>query len=177
MKHFIIGTIFFALGSLAEANVVFYVNAHGDDATLFMGRSLSNDIKASVETGHRVILITATAGDAGTATGNGDGVSPKYLARERGHSNVLQFLWGRTGVNNAQFSSGMVNVGKKNVHRSQIISLPNGGYVAWYNIRLPDGNIGGDGYASTGLQSLIKLENGKIRTISSIDQSSSYTKN
>ncbi len=176
MRHLVIGTLCFAAAVVAQADVVFYVNAHGDDAALFMGRSLAQNIKDSLAAGHRVILITTTAGDAGFGTGQGKGVAPNYLAREQGHSNVLQFLWGQAGSNDAQYRSAMVNLGTKSVYRAQLGSSQNAGDVTWYNLRLPDGNLGGEGYPHTGSESLLKLENGTIRTISAVDRSARYTK-
>lgn len=176
MKNLVIGTLCCVAASVAQADVIFYVNAHGDDAALFMGRSLSQHIKDSVAVGHRVVLITTTAGDAGFGSGPGKGVAPNYLAREQGHTNVLQFLWGRAGSNDAQYRSAMVKLGGKSIYRAQIAATQKAGDVTWYNLRLPDGNLGGEGYPHTGSESLLKLENGSISSISAIDGSARYSK-
>ncbi|TCM69233.1 GlcNAc-PI de-N-acetylase [Acinetobacter calcoaceticus] len=176
MKNLLVGGVCLVSAFSAQANLNVYANAHGDDAALFMGQSLSHDVKSVIEAGDRIVLITTTAGDAGAGTGNGQGVAANYLARELGHSNVLQFLWGKVGANHAKISSETVNLAGKSVHRTQIAAAERGGYVAWYNIRLPDGNMQGQGYPSTGSQSLLRLDNASIAKISAVDQSAVYSK-
>lgn len=171
-----LGILCFMVAVSAQGNVDVYVNAHGDDTALFMGRSLTQTVKASHDAGHRVILITTTAGDAGSGSSNGGGTAPTYLARELGFTNVLQFLWGSFGATQAKISSQMTKIAGKSVYRAQVSEHSHGGYLAWYNIRLPDGNMQGQGYPSTNSQSLLRLEEGKIQQITAVDQSATYSK-
>lgn len=160
----------------AQADIDFYVNAHGDDTALFMGRSLSQNIQAAHDAGHRVILITTTAGDAGAGSTDGVGTAPTYLAREQGFSHVLQFLWGRYGATQNKIQSQMTKIAGKSIYRAQLGSDQHQGKIAWYNLRLPDGNLQGQGYPSTQTQSLLRLEQGEIHQIAAIDQSANYSK-
>jgi hypothetical protein len=158
--------------TFANANVVFYVNAHPDDLELFMERNLSHDIYDHPDA-TAVIVITTSAGDAGLGTGNGSGIAPYYLARELGHVNALQFLEGLTGTSQGSFYTGrIVEVLGKKMYRAQI----NGHPIIWYNLRLPDGGFDGNGYETTGWQSLAKLDDGRIPKITAVDGSASYTK-
>lgn len=94
MKRLILVGLGMLMACVTRADVDFYINAHADDAVLFMGESLAEKVMLSAKDGNKVVLITATAGDAGAGTGNGLGVAPNYLAREQGHNQALQFLWG-----------------------------------------------------------------------------------
>lgn len=168
----IIFAVLLSLFSSAQANVVFYINAHPDDAELFMAKSLWTDIIASPGA-HKIVVITVTAGDAGYGQGNGAGVGPIYRARETGHSSAIQFLWGLNGsVIGSKFKDAQVTVGGKRLYRGQI----NNSNVIWYNLRLPDGNSDGNGFSGTGYQSLAKLDNNQISTMTAINGSASYTK-
>jgi hypothetical protein len=76
---------------------------------------------------------------------------------------------------------------QKSIWVSRIVRVNDGQYVTISNpkgnkrislifMHLPDGNMKGDGFKNTGNNSLEKLNNGKIKRISSIDKQSSYTK-
>lgn len=176
MKRLILASLGMVMACVTQANVDFYINAHADDAVLFMGESLAEKVLSSAQEGNKVVLVTATAGDAGAGVGNGLGAAPNYLAREQGHDQALQFLWGRTGAHQAQVTSQLLKLKGKLVHRAQIQPVTQQGGLAWYSLRLPDGNLEGQGYVSTGQQSLARLEQMQIRKMTAVDQSATYSK-
>lgn len=73
-------------------------------------------------------------------------------------------------------TSTLLKLGGKSVHRGQIQPMTNQGGIAWYSLRLPDGNREGQGYVSTGQQSLAKLNQMQMIKITAVDQSATYNK-
>ncbi len=132
--------------------------AHYDDDLLFAGSRLDDAIAA----GHFVRTVFLTAGDAGKGADYAAG-------RERGIRSAYNEMRGST----ADWSSTEV-------------TLDTGAIVtAWQPadtdritlifFRLPDGNINGKGFASTGYANLPKLADNTIGSLSSLDGSYSVT--
>jgi LmbE family N-acetylglucosaminyl deacetylase len=117
----------------------FYISAHPDDIELFMGRNAWRDIEADAP---RVVFLVLTAGDAGLAM-------DYTLARESGHERAIRFWAGLNGKPLAGTVSAPVQIGEVQLVRHAI-----GARVVVYNLRLPDGNPDGTGYAVTGNESL-----------------------
>jgi LmbE family N-acetylglucosaminyl deacetylase len=137
---------------------VMNVVAHQDDDLLFMNPDLIHDIKA----GHCIRTVYLTAGDAGNEL-------PYWLSREQG----------------AEAAYGEM-LGNKPVWTQQIVKLPSGQFVTMDSpndnrhislifMHLPDGNVHGDGFGKSHHESLSSLLEGRLSTIHTIDQQSSYS--
>lgn len=120
--------------------VVYYVSAHPDDVLLFRGEVLHGDLHWDDV---RVVNIVTTAGDAGR-------IDDWWWAREHG---LVDSCARTTGE---EFTPEPVPVNGHTVMCYRAAS--------WrcYFLRLPDGNVDGEGFASTGYQSLAKLRDGAI---------------
>jgi|GEM_PF-381965 len=162
---FTIGLIvMFGFSNLNAQTTSVYVSAHPDDWQLFMNPNAYNSIKGTNE---KVIFIHTTAGDAG------DGITNNhYLAREEGSLRAIRFM-----------SNTFTNQGAPGINMNQTIVNVNGHQIlkfsyrnaVMYFLRLPDGNYSGTGYPQTSNQSLQKLYNGSITSISAIDGTTTYS--
>jgi hypothetical protein len=135
-------------------DTVFYVNAHADDALFFRGEGLYTDLHTpEVKTVH----VLVTAGDAGRTDG-------WWETRETA---LLEATAGT--LTPGPVTSARVTV---NGHRVQRYTAP-----TWvvYALRLPDGNLDGNGFPATGNRSLTKLRSGAIGSLPAVDGSTTYT--
>jgi hypothetical protein len=149
----------------AYQRVSFYFSAHQDDWQLFMNPSAFQDV---LDGNTKCIFIHMTAGDAGLGTGNGGRKYPLYRARENGAEKAIRFMADSDYRPPAETAvSAMVFSG----HPIQRVSYRN---TVAYFLRVPDGSPEGTGYADTGYQSLKRLADGKIGTLSAIDGTTSY---
>jgi hypothetical protein len=99
--------------------------------------------------------------------GNAGRSQPYYLARENGAKLSVMFI--ANGPNNpVTASDSETSIGGHTIKRWTY------GPTVSYFLRLPDGNMDGDGYDSTGLQSLRRLHEGAIQSITAIDASATY---
>jgi LmbE family N-acetylglucosaminyl deacetylase len=143
-----------------SCNVPTYMNivAHQDDDLLFMNPDIIHDIKA----GRCVRTIYITAGDAGSG-------EYYWLRREQGSEAAY-----------SQMS------GASTVWVQRIVKLSNNSYITVANPRgdttislifmhLPDGNINGNGFATSGHESLQRLESGSISLMHTVDNQSVYS--
>lgn len=132
--------------------------AHQDDDLLFMSPDLIHDVRA----GYCIRSIYLTAGDAG-------GDEHYWLSREHGTEAAY---------------SDMLRSNAPWIQRT--IGLPGGQYVTIANpdkntnislifLRLPDGNVRGEGFAASHHESLLNLETGRTNHMDSVDGQSSYT--
>ncbi|MDC8000175.1 discoidin domain-containing protein [Aequorivita todarodis] len=162
---FIIGLIaFVGFPSLTAQTTSVYVSAHPDDWQLFMNPNAYNSIKGTNE---KVVFIHTTAGDAGNGITNN-----YYLAREEGSLRAIRFM-SNTFTNQGAPGTNM-NQTTVNVNGHQILKLSYRNAVIYF-LRLPDGNYRGTGYSGTNDQSLQKLYNGSIPSISAIDGTATYS--
>jgi len=145
--------------------VSFYFSAHQDDWQLFMNPAAFKDV---LDGDAKCIFVHMTAGDAGLGTGNGERKHPLYLARENGAESAIRFMADtdyrvpiETSISAMTFNSHPI---RRVAYRNTVA----------YFLRLPDGSPGGTGYAGTGYQSLKRLAEDKIGTISAIDGTTSY---
>ncbi|MCW3109738.1 MAG: hypothetical protein JWQ09_4244 [Segetibacter sp.] len=136
--------------------ISFYIVAHADDWQLFMQPNVYNDLVAS---GSKVVYIITTAGDAGAG-------ETYWAAREEGSKSSLRFCL-------APLATISQSSGKRefNYHTVNYWSANN---ATTYFLRLPDGNLDGNGFSANDYKSLSKLKAGKISTITSIDNSTTY---
>lgn len=149
----------------AIRRVSFYFSAHQDDWQLFMNPSAFRDVLD----GHtKSVFIHVTAGDAGLGTGNGGRKHPLYVARENGAESAIRFM---ANLDYLPPVEKVVSRMEFNGHPIQRISYRN---TATYFLRVPDGSPAGTGYADTGYQSLNRLADGQIDTLSAIDGTTSY---
>jgi hypothetical protein len=144
--------------------VSFYFAAHEDDWQLFMNPSAFEDVAGAAA---KTVFVHVTAGDAGAGTGTRSRRHPYYLARENGANNAVRFMVD-ANTTPARESASQVAFNGHLVYR---VSYRN---TVRYFLRAPDGNVPGTGYASTGWQSLKRLADRKIDTLTAIDSSASY---
>ena len=152
-------------GQDAAQRVSFYFSAHQDDWQLFMNPSAFRDV---LDGNTKCVFIHMTAGDAGLGTGNGGRKHPLYLARENGAESAIRFMADsdyRPPVEKA------VSAMAFNGHPIYRVGYRN---TVAYFLRVPDGSPAGTGYADTGYQSLKRLAEGQIDTLSAIDGTTSY---
>lgn len=152
-------------GQCEIQRVSFYFSAHQDDWQLFMNPSAFRDV---LESDTKCVFIHITAGDAGLGTGNGGRKHPLYLAREHGAESAIRFMAEsdrRTPVEK------VVSPMAFNGHPIQRVRYRN---IEAYFLRVPDGSLEGTGYSDTGYQSLKRLSDGQIDTLTAIDGTTSY---
>jgi hypothetical protein len=145
--------------------VSFYFSAHEDDWQLFMNPSAFRDVRDGVKT----VFIHVTAGDGGLGIGNGGRKHPYYLAREHGAESAVRFMADAGEYPEpAEPSAASVTI---NGHAIRRVSYRD---TVAYFLRLPDGSPEGGGYADTGYQSLKRLADGEIATLTAIDGTARY---
>ena len=158
-----------AQSALAEdgrsyTKVSLYFAAHQDDWQLFMNPSAFDDVADSKT---KVVFVHMTAGDAGLGTGTSGRKYPYYRARENGAETAIRFMADSGEKPLATTSARMIFAG----HRIDRVAYRN---TVTYFLRLPDGHPSGSGFAETGNQSLERLANGHIVTLTAIDGSAVY---
>lgn len=148
-----------------SAHAAVFFGAHPDDIELFMNRNASTDVYVNSPT----VFVLTTAGDGGNGGGgyNSHG-TPYYRARLAGHEYALRFWQSLNGQPVAQVSYSRETIAGKSIEKATF------GNVVIYNLNLPDGNMDGSGFSTTGSQSLAKLRAGLISQIVSVDNNS-YT--
>ncbi len=131
--------------------------AHEDDDLLFMNLDIANAITA----GKCVRAVYMTAGD--------DGRSNDYSTkREHGVESAYAFM---AGVDNSWTEEAVTTHG----HTVSVRHLTGHPSISLMFVRLPDGNIKGQGFSSSGNVSLEALASKKIRRIPTMDDSSYYS--
>lgn len=145
--------------------VAFYFSPHEDDWQLFMMPAAFHDVADETT---RCVFVHLTAGEAGLGLGTGGRKHPYYLARENGAEAAIRFMAepdARHPVEpriDAPVYAG--HAIRRVTYRNTIAYFP----------RLPDGNPEGTGYQDTGSQSLKRLAEGAIESMTAIDASSRY---
>jgi len=135
--------------------------AHEDDDILFM----NPDLLQGVKQGDCIRTIYFTAGDAGTD-------QAYWLGREEGAKAGYAYL---LDDDKPEWRSRDVQLSEH--HQVKIARLQSKqNRVSLVFVRLPDGNVNGNGFASDHMQSLQKLAKGVIPSIHSIDDTSEYTR-
>lgn len=144
--------------------VSFYFAAHEDDWQLFMNPAAFEDVTGGAR---KTVFIHVTAGDDGLGAGSGGRKHPYYLARENGALEAIRFMADadKTPIDD---SDGPVTFNGHKVFRVNYRT------AIGYFLRLPDGDASGAGFPGTGFQSLKRLADGQIDTLSAIDGSTSY---
>jgi len=130
--------------------------AHPDDDILFMNPSLAKNFAGSC-----IRTVYVTAGD--------DGRQPNYwMNREHGIESAYAAMAGKdnTWVDKSALIAGHA-VRERNLDGDPSLDL--------IFLRLPDGNVNGDGFATTGNVSLEKLANHQLSVIGTVDTAAGYT--
>lgn len=136
--------------------ISFYVVAHADDWQLFMQPNVYKDL---VSPDSKVVFIITTAGDAGA-------VQTFWRAREEGLKSSLRLCLAPL----ADLSS-YDGLREFNDHKVNYCLINN---ATCYFLRLPDGNLDGNGFSAYDYQSLSKFRAGQISTITAVDYSATY---
>lgn len=145
--------------TLCNGPSVMNIVAHQDDDLLFMSPDLLHDVQAA----HCVRTVYLTAGDAGAA-------EPYWLAREQGSEAAYSEM---LGMKKPLWVERTVSIGP---NEFAIIANPlSNSRISLIFLRLPDGNLRGEGFAASQFQSLQRLRDGKLAVIHSTDGQSSYT--
>ena len=137
-----------------------YVHAHQDDWQLWESPDSYNHYQA----GDHLLFVYTTAGDAGQDIS-------RWGAREQGAEASVRYIVGA----GAPEGSGSVNfcytAGQQVCH--SIWTWTYGDTVSVF-MRVPDGGNHGGGFPSTGGQTMEKLRDGNITSMSAVDGSTTY---
>lgn len=132
---------------------VFYIVAHADDWQLFMNPETYNDLVDPVK---KVIFIITTAGDAGKG-------ELFWRAREEGMKSSILYCLAPSQL--LQYSEGY-----KKIENHSIFFWSVNNSISYF-LRLPDGGVTGEGFKENVYHNLQKLEDGKIGSLSALDNS------
>lgn len=165
----------FSLIATGQTQTNIYVQAHEDDWQLFM----SQNIIKNVSPNSKAVFITLTAGDAGHGNHSfADGLCPYYRAREKGAVYSTKFAVDIAGISIDETPAPSVvtidsqdSTKRKLSHQITKYTYKN---TVNYFLRLPDGHITGNGFQSTGNQSLQRLNQKQISNLSAVDNSTTY---
>jgi len=136
--------------------ISFFIVAHADDWQLFMHPFPCNDLRLAE---CKVVFIITTAGDGG--------MDKKFWkAREEGSNSSVRFSLASHSECNEKRGTR-----KFNGHNISYWSANNS---ISYFLRLPDGNLDSNGFTLGQYQSLSKLHKGRIKSITTIDHSTTY---
>jgi LmbE family N-acetylglucosaminyl deacetylase len=147
-----------ALDAKCDKQTIMQVVAHEDDDLLFMNPDLGHDIRA----GNCIRTVYLTAGDSGQ---NEEYWRHREQGSEAAYAEMLGIpdLWTQTTV---QLEN----------HRAIRVSSPRASRnVSLIFMNLPDGNITGKGFKSSGHESLSQLIAGVIPRIHNLEHDASYT--
>ncbi|KAL2868158.1 uncharacterized protein BJX67DRAFT_380358 [Aspergillus lucknowensis] len=131
---------------------------HQDDDLLF----LSPDLLHNIQTGHAVRTVFITAGDSGRG-------SSYWQDREKGSQAAYALM------SDAPDSWSAEDAGIPG-HEAPLFTLNQNPNISLVFLRLPDGNLQGQGFEVTGSESLRKLWEGGVSSIHTVSGSGSYTR-
>src|SRR2546427_1692224 len=137
-----------------------YVHAHPDDWQLFESPDSVSDYKA----GYNPLFVYATAGDAGIE-------SWYWQARQDSAEASVRWLVG-IAVEDAWWTTICYTKLSEVCHPLWQINY---GRTTSIFMHLPDGNGDGGGFNATGFQSLARLRDGNITSMTAVDNSTTYT--
>jgi putative flippase GtrA/LmbE family N-acetylglucosaminyl deacetylase len=141
------------------SNTVMQVVAHQDDDLLFM----SPDLTKAIADKKCIRTIYLTSGDGGSD-------AFYWLGREQGSEAAYSKMLGI----DASWMYRVVKLGGE--HFVTVANPKNNPSISLIYVHLPDGNLNGEGFTSTQLESLSKLYDHLIPSITTVDKQSSYTK-
>ncbi len=138
---------------------VMNIVAHEDDDLLFMNPDVSRDIRA----GHCVRTVYVTAGDAGSN-------EFYWLSREQGSEAAYSKM---IGEENALWVQRVVKLADKAY--ITVANPKNNPRISLIFMRLPDGNMRGQGFSSSNHESLEQLSYGQVPSIRTVTNQSDYS--
>ncbi|RUL54792.1 MULTISPECIES: PIG-L family deacetylase [Lysinibacillus] len=136
--------------------IVFVIVAHMDDWLLFMNPNIRYEL---ANKNNKVVFIYTTANDAGAS---------ETFWRGNEEASLSSIRFGVTYENEEKEYRDQVKLNNHLLHRWTY------GNVVSYFLRLPDGNLSGNGFSSQGYQSLQKLYLREIPDICTLDHSTVY---
>lgn len=139
--------------------VDFFLHGHEDDWQLF----LSPAAFAAQRAGHRLVFVYATAGD--------DGKGAAYWQDREAAALASQSLLAKGPLVTGNFQCAEETVAKRPIHRC------GDGATSAYFLRVPDGNLSGQGFAADHYQSLQTLRQcppGQSCAVTTVDGSTTY---
>lgn len=142
-----------------KENTTMNIVAHEDDDLLFMNPSVMQDINS----GRCITTVYITAGDAGIRG------EPYWQARERGSEAAYSSMLGTDNI----WVHRTVKLG--NEQFVEVVSPKGSLQVTLIFLRLPDGNLFGQGYKASNFESLENLELGGIKSLHAADKQSKYS--
>lgn len=144
-----------------SGHTIMSIVAHQDDDLLFMNPDLLHGLR----NGACVRTVYLTAGDAGSDT-------LYWLGREEGSKAAYAQM---LGIEKPDWVSRTVDLSPG--HYATIAKIKNNPQVSLIFMRLPDGNIDGQGFSATHHESLRHLETGLAPVLHTVDNQSTYTSN
>jgi LmbE family N-acetylglucosaminyl deacetylase len=142
-----------------SGDTVMNVVAHQDDDLLFLSPDLLHDVQSD----KCVRTVYLTAGDSGRG-------KFYWLSRQLGSEAAYNTM---LGIKNATWEQRTVAIAPHEY--LTIASLRGNSRISLIFFNLPDGGLQGDGFASSGHQSLSSLHDGTLAKIKSVDGISNYT--
>lgn len=145
----------------SELQVVYYVTAHEDDWQLFRGFTAWNDLQSPYTRG---VFIAVTAGDGGHD-------DAYWQAREEAEMYSIYACVSE----DFRVDRDWATINGHDIYRRKFINTSGTERAVLYSLRLPDGNHSGAGYPSHNCESIARLRNNEISSISSVDGTAVYT--
>ncbi|MDB5167045.1 MAG: hypothetical protein JWN26_190 [Candidatus Saccharibacteria bacterium] len=150
-----------SISQCADNEIVMNIVAHQDDDLLFM----NPDLQHQIDMKHCIRTVYVTSGDAGQS-------SQYWLGRERASEAAYAYM---LGINQQPviWTQRTVTIGP---HEFVTVVNPKGNrQVSLIFMRLPDGNLTGHGFGSSGFESLAQLLSGRVPELQAVDGQSFYT--
>lgn len=138
--------------------VLLSVVAHQDDDLLFM----NPDLMAAIDGGQCVRTVYLTAGDSGQS-------ADYWQGREAGAEAAYAAMYKQPD----NWQTGQKSIEGKQVTTADLKNVPG---VSLVFMRLPDGNLHGDGFSATGSESLQALLGGTIPDMQTVDGANQFSR-
>lgn len=168
MRHFLRFCVLALLPAVAsaKAGTVVYACAHPDDCFLFMSPNFYDDTARDAE---KVVILYLTSGDAGMAFSAED---------PRAYPNVRE----RASLDATEWMADAGEAHADTPRKSEVVAIRDHpitrvsyANTVSYFLRLPDGDMSGNGFERYGFGSLRKLKSGEITSLAPIDGAPAYT--
>ncbi len=145
--------------SCTSKHTIMNIVAHEDDDLLFM----NPDVVRAMNSGNCVRTVYVTAGDAGAG-------ELYWLSREKGSEEAYSTLLGNTAI----WVQRVVRL-EPDVYVT-VVNPQGNPNISLIFLRLPDGNLNGQGFHKSRFESLRHINNGSAAVIRSVDGQSKFSK-